>query len=78
MSEANSAFSDTSGAIVADDDGDDRNVAGLMLDQLEFADVILLNKADMVSPEQLELLAAVLQRLNPGAKVSMRVSGQHQ
>ena len=37
--------------------------------QLEFADVILLNKTDLVGPEQSSTTQALLQRLNPAARV---------
>lgn len=40
-----------------------------MLSQVEFSDVILLNKADTVAAEQLEMMAGVLRSLNPSAKV---------
>lgn len=49
------------------DDG--RNVAQLLVDQIEFADVLLVSKADLVSAESLQELHAVLQSLNPDARV---------
>ncbi|GFH29839.1 CobW C-terminal domain-containing protein, partial [Haematococcus lacustris] len=55
---------------------DDRNVADLLLDQIEFADVILLNKCDTVSSEQLPKLAALLTALNPGARLLQTVNSQ--
>jgi len=39
-------------------DEDDRNVADLMLDQIEFADIILLNKARSPSPASIQLVTA--------------------
>ncbi|CAN1502251.1 COG0523 Putative GTPases (G3E family) [Caulobacteraceae bacterium] len=39
------------------------------VEQIAFADVIVLNKIDAASPEQLEAAQAIIQRLNRGAKV---------
>lgn len=51
------------------DESDEREVADLLIDQIEFADVILLNKADLVSKNKLHELKAVLQKFNPRARV---------
>ena len=48
---------------------DERSVVNLLLDQIEFADVLLLNKTDALSEEELGELEAILRRLNPGAKL---------
>ena len=48
---------------------DDRNIAHLLLDQVEFANVILLNKADLVDRKKVEETRALLQVLNPNATV---------
>jgi G3E family GTPase len=50
-------------------DDDDRNVAQLLVDQIEFADVILISKADLVSADALEELKAMLASLNPDAEI---------
>lgn len=51
------------------DEYDTREVVDLLIDQIEFADVILLNKADLVDQESLAELNAVIQKLNPDAKI---------
>lgn len=52
-------------------EGDDRTIVNLLTDQIEFANVILLNKTDLVSKENLEELKAIIQKLNPEAKIIM-------
>jgi G3E family GTPase len=46
---------------------DHRTIVNLLTDQIEFANVIILNKADLVSPQQVGELRAVLHKLNPSA-----------
>lgn len=49
---------------------DNRNIAQLMLDQIEFANVIVISKAPLLkAPGALEEITALLERLNPGARV---------
>ena len=50
-------------------DGDERTIAELLIDQVEFADVILLNKVETVTPEEKDLVRQMLTRLNPRARV---------
>jgi G3E family GTPase len=56
-------------------DDDERNVADLLIDQVEFANVIVLNKADRVTAPQLGQLRQVIQRLNPDARVLTATRG---
>jgi G3E family GTPase len=48
---------------------DERGVAELLLDQVEFADVIVLNKASSLSAADADAVSAALRRLNPAAKL---------
>ena len=50
-------------------DQDDRNIVDLLVDQIEFANVIIVNKTDLLSPYDLEQLEQVIRRLNPNAKI---------
>ncbi|POX42099.1 GTP-binding protein [Streptomyces sp. Ru73] len=54
---------------------DERTVSDLLVDQVEFADVILLNKTDLVSAGAADRLVATLRRLNPKARVLRTVRG---
>lgn len=48
---------------------DERNVADLLVDQVEFADVILVSKTDLVGQEELERLTAIIKTLNTSASI---------
>jgi G3E family GTPase len=48
---------------------DERTISDLFIDQVEFADVLLVNKTDLIDKEQLEELRAILHHLNPGAEI---------
>ncbi|WHY01540.1 GTP-binding protein [Neobacillus sp. DY30] len=51
------------------DESDTREVVDLLIDQIEFANVLVLNKIDLVDQESVRELKAVLQKLNPDAKI---------
>ncbi|EJL43669.1 MULTISPECIES: GTP-binding protein [Brevibacillus] len=55
---------------------DTREVVDLLIDQIEFCDVLILNKCDLVDPEELEQLEAVLRKLQPKARFIRAVRGQ--
>lgn len=48
---------------------DERLISDLIVDQLEFANVLLLNKTDLVSDQEVEYLSGVLRTLNPDAEI---------
>ena len=50
-------------------DTDTRSIAELLIDQVEFADRILLNKTDLVSDDEQAHVASTLRRLNPRADI---------
>ncbi|MEO1272022.1 MAG: zinc metallochaperone GTPase ZigA, partial [Myxococcota bacterium] len=55
---------------------DNRTVTDLLIDQIEFADVIVLNKLDLVNNDQALEVEAIVKALNPGAKIFMATRGQ--
>jgi G3E family GTPase len=57
------------------DETDDRDVGKLLTDQVEFANVIVISKSDLVAPQQLAELRAMLQQLNPTARIVSAVRG---
>jgi G3E family GTPase len=48
---------------------DDRSVADLLVDQIEFADVILISKTDLVEKEDIKKLKAIIKTLNTQAEI---------
>ena len=55
---------------------DDRSVTDLLVDQVEFADLILISKTDLATPSEIERLTAILKTLNTHAKVVPTSHGQ--
>ena len=51
------------------DSSDSRAVAELLCEQIEFANVIVMNKCDMISPEEQAIVEELLRKLNPEAAV---------
>ncbi|MEM7306516.1 MAG: GTP-binding protein [Planctomycetota bacterium] len=55
---------------------DDRDIAQLMANQVEFANVIILNKVDLLTDEQLGVLRGMIGSLNPQARMLEASYGQ--
>ncbi|MEO3407684.1 GTP-binding protein [Mucilaginibacter sp. CAU 1740] len=48
---------------------DQRTIVNLLTDQIEFANVIILNKTDLIEAEYVQLLETLIKKLNPDAKL---------
>lgn len=48
---------------------DERSVSDLLVDQVEFADVILISKTDLAAPEDIQRLTAIIKTLNTEARI---------
>lgn len=48
---------------------DERGISDLLVDQVEFADVLVLNKTDLVTADRLAVVEALLRKLNPAARL---------
>ncbi|MEC0256236.1 GTP-binding protein [Paenibacillus lautus] len=57
-------------------DEDTREVVDLLIDQIEMCDVLLLNKCDLVSEDELARVEGILRKLQPSAKIIRTVKGQ--
>lgn len=55
---------------------DERTVVDLLIEQIEFCDVLVLNKTDLITRAQQEKLHAILRSLNPRAKIEYSTFGQ--
>ncbi|WP_339430018.1 zinc metallochaperone GTPase ZigA [Pseudomonas taetrolens] len=55
---------------------DDRSITDLLIEQIEFADVILISKIDLISRADREELIAILERLNAQAEIIPMVMGE--
>ncbi len=54
---------------LTDDEADTRTIVNLLTEQIEFANVIILNKCDLVTDEQRNALKAVMRKLNADARI---------
>lgn len=50
-------------------EGDTRSLVGLLVEQIEFADVVIVNKADAAGPEQLAMVRKIVASLNADARI---------
>jgi G3E family GTPase len=57
-------------------EGDHRLLVDLLIEQVEFADVIVVNKADLVSEAELGRLGGILATFNPGAEIIAGIEGR--
>lgn len=57
-------------------DEDERSVADLLVDQVEFADLILISKSDLAQAKDIERLTAILKTLNTTAQIISTAHGQ--
>jgi G3E family GTPase len=62
------------GQVAGAEDG--RLLVDLLIEQVEFADVLVVNKADLVSKEELGRLVAILRSFNPGARIVTAEQGR--
>ncbi|KAJ9442972.1 hypothetical protein DIPPA_24171 [Diplonema papillatum] len=51
------------------DEKDTRSISNLLADQVSFANLIVLNKADLASPEDRAITSSIVRCLNPAAKI---------
>jgi G3E family GTPase len=54
---------------LAVNEADERTITDLLVEQVEFADALVINKCDLVRAEELAQLQAILGRLNPTARI---------
>ncbi|MFZ6047886.1 zinc metallochaperone GTPase ZigA [Pseudomonas sp. CR3202] len=55
---------------------DMRSISDLLIEQVEFADLLLVSKVDLISSAERDELSAMLRRLNPEAEILPMVMGQ--
>lgn len=55
---------------------DERHVVDLLIEQIEFCDVLVINKQDLITPLQAADLKAILKSLNPSARIVWSQHGQ--
>lgn len=58
------------------DETDERTIVELLVDQIEFCDVLIVNKVDLLQEEEVKKLISFLKHLQPHAKIIQTVNGQ--
>jgi G3E family GTPase len=58
------------------DEEDQRAIVNLLTDQIEYANVIIVNKTDLVSEHEAKELTAILRKLNPSATIINTRNGE--
>jgi len=58
------------------DEADDRTLVDLLVEQIEFADVLIVNKVDLVTPDEIHTVCAMLRALNGRAEIIMAEQGK--
>lgn len=56
-------------------DEDERNISDLLVEQIEFSNVILISKVDLITRDERENLTAILKNLNPDAEIIPMMMG---
>ncbi len=59
----------------SEEDLEEEDIMDLLISQIEFCDVILLNKCDLLSPDEVNRVEAVIRTLQPEAKIIRSVKG---
>lgn len=54
----------------------ERSIVDLLVEQIEFANVIVLNKVDLISVDQQEKMKRIIKKLNPDAKIILADHGK--
>ncbi len=54
---------------------DERTVVDLLIEQIEFCDVLVVNKLDLIEPAERDRLLAILRSLNPSARLELASFG---
>jgi G3E family GTPase len=70
------SYDDLSDRKMGLDEEDKRNIVDLLVDQVEFANVIVINKTDLVTPYDLEQLTRLIRKLNPNAIITSSVESR--